>query len=573
MSGERREVSEAMQTESHDVSSFVLSGWPFQKWVQPWTDLGLGMFLWDSHGRLIESAQSNAPLWQSLTRHSEPFLQRMRQTAQEISPGKVYMTHLDPGQAVELIAIPVDSRERMVCVVMATVPGPGLRQEEDFLRFCSQYQEDAKLIRRLVEELPCYTAKQAAGYREVLAQLVAARSDDQMIQRDVTELSTHLAQAYEELNLIYRISADLTVARPPAEHFAEVGQQLAYATVIQGFAAILKPKPGINADPIVVTGGKVSLDHGEILRLYSDIERYRDTADPRVIVVNDVDTRPGYQWVADRVSQFACFPLIRKDQDFGAILALNREDGRDLCSEEIRLVNSVVERSAAFLENAQLYDDLEQLFMGMLHALVSSIDAKDPYTCGHSQRVAWLSRHIGKLLGMSEEQCQRIYLSGLLHDIGKIGVPEAVLCKDGRLTEEEFDEIKKHPEIGAHILEGVRQVDDLIPGVLYHHERYGGGGYPTGRAGEEIPLLGRIICLADSFDAMTTSRTYRQAQTPAEAAEEILRCRGPQFDPHIVDRFLGQDYDLVHEEMRRAGESFIGTSLQTWEVSAGENPT
>jgi HD-GYP domain-containing protein (c-di-GMP phosphodiesterase class II) len=122
--------------------------------------------------------------------------------------------------------------------------------------------------------------------------------------------------------------------------------------------------------------------------------------------------------------------------------------------------------------------------------------------------------------------------------VGKIGVPEAVLQKPGRLDPEEFEQIKKHPEIGARILRDVKQIQDIIPGVLHHHERYDGKGYPAGLAGENIPLMGRIICLADCFDAMTSSRTYRKALPLEVALTEIRRCAGTQFDPTLADAFL-----------------------------------
>jgi HD-GYP domain-containing protein (c-di-GMP phosphodiesterase class II) len=153
-------------------------------------------------------------------------------------------------------------------------------------------------------------------------------------------------------------------------------------------------------------------------------------------------------------------------------------------------------------------------------------------------------------------------MAGLLHDVGKIGVPEAVLQKTGRLTDEEFAQIKKHPEIGARILKDIKQVEDIIPGVLHHHERMDGKGYPAGLAGENIPLLGRVICLADCFDAMTSSRTYRKALPLEVALTEIRRCAGTQFDPVLADHFLriGEDKlrDLLcdhHEQARRVIES------------------
>jgi len=185
-----------------------------------------------------------------------------------------------------------------------------------------------------------------------------------------------------------------------------------------------------------------------------------------------------------------------------------------------------------------LYEDVRGLMMGLLHSLTSAVDAKDTYTCGHSERVALLSRCLAQQIPLDDHAVDRVYMAGLLHDVGKIGVPEAVLQKAGRLTPEEFEEIKKHPAIGARILRDIRQIEDIIPGVLYHHERYDGKGYPSGLAGEDIPLMGRIICLADCFDAMTSSRTYRKALPLEVAMTEIQRCSGTQFDPALADAFL-----------------------------------
>ena len=185
---------------------------------------------------------------------------------------------------------------------------------------------------------------------------------------------------------------------------------------------------------------------------------------------------------------------------------------------------------------------MQGLFMGVLHALTRSIDAKDAYTRGHSQRVAELSRALAIKIGLPEEQCERIYLSGLLHDVGKIGVPEAVLTKPGRLTDAEFDAIKKHPEIGAQILGNIKQLQDILPGVLYHHERWDGKGYPHQIAGEKIPLMGRIICVADCFDAMSSTRTYRPALPLDTVLAEIRRCGGAQFDPALANVFVTLDF-------------------------------
>src|SRR5207302_5656747 len=187
---------------------------------------------------------------------------------------------------------------------------------------------------------------------------------------------------------------------------------------------------------------------------------------------------------------------------------------------------------------AMLFEDVRDLMMGVLHSLTSAVDAKDPYTCGHSERVAVLSRRLAREMALPAQLVERIYMAGILHDVGKIGVPESVLHKTGKLTVEEFDQMKKHPQIGARILADIKQVQDLIPGVLYHHERYDGKGYPTGLSGENIPLMGRLICVADCFDAMTSNRTYRRALPLEVAMIEVHRCAGTQFDPAMAEAFL-----------------------------------
>jgi len=168
--------------------------------------------------------------------------------------------------------------------------------------------------------------------------------------------------------------------------------------------------------------------------------------------------------------------------------------------------------------------------------------------------VALLSRELAQQASLSESQVERIYMAGLLHDVGKIGVPEAVLQKTGRLTPEEFEQIKKHPEIGARILRDVKQLEDILPGVMHHHERYDGRGYPSQLAGEKIPLMGRIICLADCFDAMTSSRTYRKALPLEVALAEICRCAGTQFDPVLSDAFLKINPEHLRDLIRNHQE-------------------
>jgi HD-GYP domain-containing protein (c-di-GMP phosphodiesterase class II) len=248
------------------------------------------------------------------------------------------------------------------------------------------------------------------------------------------------------------------------------------------------------------------------------------------------------------------------------MVAVNRIDKPDFDSTDVKLFDSVAGSCAVFIENGRLFTDLKELFIGSLKALTSSIDAKDQYTRGHSDRVAFVSRWIAERLSAQEaldgEQIHKVYLAGLLHDIGKIGIDEAVLRKKGKLTEEELDRIKKHPSIGAGILHSIKQMRDIVPGVLCHHERLDGKGYPGGLVDGQIPLTGKIVGLADSFDAMTSKRTYREARTVEQAIAEVEKGIGTQFDEKVARAFLDSDiyqlWDIIQGSLSEVsrGSSF-----------------
>ncbi|MGN1271105.1 MAG: HD domain-containing phosphohydrolase [Clostridia bacterium] len=184
------------------------------------------------------------------------------------------------------------------------------------------------------------------------------------------------------------------------------------------------------------------------------------------------------------------------------------------------------------------YDKLEQAYMESIETLRFTVEAKDPYTRGHSDRVSEYSVLIGKNLGLSDEDLKTLRLGGLFHDIGKIGVPDSILLKESKLTDDEYSEIKNHPTIGAHILSNATIFKDIIPIVKHHHERYDGNGYPGRLKGEDIPYFARISAVADAFDAMTSKRTYRNSLPLDVVKEEIEKCKGTQFDPAIADIFL-----------------------------------
>ena len=189
-------------------------------------------------------------------------------------------------------------------------------------------------------------------------------------------------------------------------------------------------------------------------------------------------------------------------------------------------------------ELSDTYEKLEKAYLDSIQTLRYTIEAKDIYTRGHSDRVAAFSVLIGQKLGLSDKDLRTLQIGGLFHDVGKIGVPDSILQKEGKLTDDEYSQIKQHPNIGVHILSNASIFDDILPIVEHHHEKYDGTGYPGKLAGEDIPYLARIAAIADSFDAMSSRRAYRDSLPLDKIISEFMRCRGTQFDPKLDDLFI-----------------------------------
>lgn len=212
--------------------------------------------------------------------------------------------------------------------------------------------------------------------------------------------------------------------------------------------------------------------------------------------------------------------------------------------EQMRIINNINQ------ELSKSREELEKAYLETIQTLRYTVEAKDKYTRGHSDRVSDLAVLIGKYMGLSDEDLKTLKIGGLFHDIGKIGVPDSILLKEGTLTDNEYSEIKNHPLIGKHILSNASTFENIIPIVYHHHEKFDGNGYPGKLAGEEIPLFARIIAVADTFDAMTTKRSYRNALPLEAVRDEIIRVSGTQFDPKIAKIFLDildNHYDEILE--------------------------
>ncbi len=404
-------------------------------------------------------------------------------------------------------------------------------------------------------------------FAEMLGLLAEKFQAELKAEKQIEMVGTELAQTYEELVLLHRLSTNMKVTEADSNFLQMACDSLTEIVSVEGIAILLEKAIDDERHWIIAAGsGLIDMDeqaaailHG---RLTDDINNGKEA-----LLDSEVDSSFRYDWPS-RINNIIAVPLFGKEKAeshytgtnktcnsiMGFMVAINRIGKQDFDSTDAKLFNSVAGGCAVFIENGRLFKDLKELFIGSLKALTSSIDAKDTYTHGHSERVAFISRWIAERLSrkepLDEEQIHKVYLAGLLHDIGKIGIEEAVLRKNGKLTEQEFSRIKKHPSIGAGILREIQQMRDIVPGVLCHHERVDGKGYPSGLVGEEIPLIGKIIGLADSFDAMTSKRTYRDAMTVEQALTEIEKGLGTQFDEKLGRIFLDSDVNELWDTIR-----------------------
>ena len=257
-------------------------------------------------------------------------------------------------------------------------------------------------------------------------------------------------------------------------------------------------------------------------------------------IVNEVVDDP--RWSGDRDPHFTTrniltVPLIARGRVIGVLQLLNRTGGGGFSADDLRRMQLFAGILAAAVANARLYADQKRTFLEMVTALSEAIERRDPYTGGHVRRVVTYSVLLGQEMGLPVEQLEELRLAAILHDIGKIAVPDQILRKPERLDAEELQVMARHTVDGAEMVGRIRSLRHLVPGIRNHHERLDGGGYPDRLAGDQLSLIPRIIGVADTFDAMTTDRPYRRALAPATAAAEIARLAGTQFCPQVAAAF------------------------------------
>lgn len=234
--------------------------------------------------------------------------------------------------------------------------------------------------------------------------------------------------------------------------------------------------------------------------------------------------------------------VCRSAKTHGCIVGMSFDPGRVFDDGDMKVARFTLKM--LITQRTQAQAGIKHLLVGLLQSLTTIIDAKDPYTAGHSERVARIATLIAKQMGLSADQVGDVFLAGLLHDVGKIGIRDEVLQKPGKLTREEYEEVQQHPLIGDRIVASIKPFERLRAGVRHHHERYDGNGYPDRLAKEQIPLAARILCVADACDAMMAARRYRPARTPVEIDAVFTKEAGRQFDPLVVRAFMAIRHEI-----------------------------
>lgn len=261
--------------------------------------------------------------------------------------------------------------------------------------------------------------------------------------------------------------------------------------------------------------------------------------------------------VADLLVRSAmCAPLINRGKVLG-IVYVDSHQANHFSREDLSLFSAMALKAGIAIDNARLYDDLRSLFYNTVETLVRTIQAKDQYTSGHSTRVSRYALLIADKLELGTKEKHQLYLASMLHDIGKIGVPDELLNRPGKLTDEEMERVRNHVQLGASMIEMLGEMHPIVPLIRHHHESWDGTGYPDGLKGEEIPLISRIVSVADMYDAMTSDRPYRKRRSQAEAVAEIQRTIGTKLDPRVAEAFLEVLKEIAPKENEQAGANTI----------------
>lgn len=422
------------------------------------------------------------------------------------------------------------------------------RSEEELASLAARLDQDPAALRKWLAGQEVWSPDALLRQGELVQSLLEAHRRIRTLESETHNLSDHLATTFEEISLLHRLTRNLKLSQSDEDLGRVALDWMLEVLPAESVYIQLLPLPdtadsldhAVRTEPALLSAGKTILDNERFTRLVEHVAPARAS---RLLVLNrPVTDQPG--WPFPDVRQLTVVPMAEGENLFGWIAAVNHSDDGEFGTVEANLIGSVGVILGIHSGNIELYRQQSELLGGVIRALTSAIDAKDPYTCGHSDRVARISVRLAQELGWDNRSLNTIYLSGLLHDIGKIGVSDSVLRKPGKLSEDEYQHIKRHVQIGHRILVDLRKLDGVLPVVLHHHESWDGGGYPSRLAADAIPLAARIVSVADSYDAMASDRPYRKG-LPEETIEAIFHAgAGQQWDPQVVAAYFSARADV-----------------------------
>lgn len=365
-----------------------------------------------------------------------------------------------------------------------------------------------------------------------LAELLSSLAKEEYEKK---ALGRETLDRYKELNLIYDVAVNLSV-NLTQEEVAEIVINEAHRLIKGEHIEVMLLKEDCDCLEVLASSTILTTDDRTKIDLGAGIEGYVALFGKGEII-DDVTADHRFIPHGLATGSMLCAPLKTKNELIG-VISVRSSKKAEYTSGDLKLLSSLAFLMASAIQNISLYNQLEKGFVATVHSLVETIEKRDLYTGGHTKRVMDYSLIIGKALKLSSLQIKRLELAAVLHDIGKIGIRDNILLKQDRLTEEEFMEIQRHTSYGEEILSHIKMLEDVIPGIKQHHERFDGTGYPENLSGYEIDITARIIAVADTFDAMTTDRPYQKGLSADIALAELKRNAGKQFDPEIVAVFV-----------------------------------
>lgn len=464
--------------------------------------------VWDDDGRVFSSRPDGSDM--SIYRQLENF-------SKQVISHAVFRNDYFNGQQ-SIFGVPMRDEERVIGALLAynTKAHKRLKQKAGDSRKRPPVKEMKKLLTRLA----------------------AVMEDKWLDAKERDSITEELSRSFEDLHLYSKIGGNVkSLIYSNSMHSNMVEEILKTMRVDIAFIKMINND--VNNVFIEKPNSSVKTPDMELFveRLLKHISLESLTSEQNYWLIDNSHTKTEYRELHIQPFRFLAVKISQNDKFYGwlGILSFNMKE--TFRRSEMRLLASIAEQLAIVLANTKLYNDLEVLVNNLIKSMVLAVEAKDIYTSGHSERVCNICMYIAEHVGLGKEEKNNLLWASVLHDVGKIGVPEFILNKQGHLSDDEYKIIKEHPQRGFDILQPIVPLKNAIAGILHHHERYDGRGFPHGLRGEEIPLYARVIAVADTYDAITSNRAYRPAKGKKEALAIIDNVVGVQLDPYLVSVF------------------------------------